>query len=213
MRVRTAVLPVAAAILALAPVATAHVTLNPRETPANSFTRFSVRVPNERDDAGTTKVTVRLPESLEFISFQPKPGWTRTVTREKLAQPVTNEGETITDRIATVTWSRGRIAPGEFEEFGMSTRVPDSAGEALVFPAVQTYDSGEIVRWIGEPDADTPAPRVMLTAAATQQAAEVGDEEGDDEGRANLALGLGAAGLVAGLAGLAVALSRRRTGA
>ena len=62
---------------------------------------------------------------LSFVGFQPKPGWTRTVTMVKLAKPVTNdEGETVTERIDTVTWEGGKIAPGEFDEFGISAKVP-----------------------------------------------------------------------------------------
>ena len=45
-----------AVALALAPAAGAHVTLQPEEAPAGGFTRLDVRVPNERDNAGTTKV-------------------------------------------------------------------------------------------------------------------------------------------------------------
>ena len=60
------------------PAASAHVTVNPNEVAADSFSRFAVRVPNERPNAATTKVVVRLPQGLFFVSFQPKPGWKRT---------------------------------------------------------------------------------------------------------------------------------------
>ena len=203
--------------LVLVPAATAHVTLNPNEVPAGSFSRFAVRVPTERPDADTTKVVLQLPEGLAFVGFQPKPGWTRTVTMEKLANPVTNdEGETVTERIATVTWEGGKIAPGEFDEFGMSAKVPDTA-ETLVFPATQTYSNGEVVHWVGAADADTPAPRVMLTAAAgesdshtdTTAAPAASSGESDDDGQETLTLVLAIAGLVAGLAALVVVLFRR----
>ena len=42
--------------LALDPPRRAHVTLQPERVPAGGFTRLDVRVPNERDDAATTKV-------------------------------------------------------------------------------------------------------------------------------------------------------------
>ena len=35
-------------------------------------------------------------------------------------------------------------------------------GDKLTFKALQTYDDGEIVRWIGPEDADEPAPTVTL---------------------------------------------------
>ena len=58
----------AAAVLAAPAVAQAHVTLNPREVTAGSFTVMNVRVPNERDDAGTTKVDVRFPDGFYSVS-------------------------------------------------------------------------------------------------------------------------------------------------
>jgi periplasmic copper chaperone A len=211
---KTLITVVAVAGLALAPAAAAHVTVNPGEVEAGSFSRFAIRVPNERPEAVTTKITLRLPAGLEFVGFQPKAGWKRTVTMAKLDQPITSEdGETITERIATVTWEGGSIAPGEFDEFGLSAKVPDTAGTTLVFPANQTYSNGEVVRWIGPPDADSPASRVTLTAAGAETAAAPAPApvatESDDSTKENVALGFGIAGLVAGLAALGLALFRR----
>src|SRR3954469_16795601 len=162
----TAVLVVAVGLLVV-PAAWGHVTVNPNEVPAGSFARFDLRVPNEEASADTTKVTVQLPEGLNFTSFQPKAGWTRTVTKVKLAKPVQSDDGPVTERIATVTWSGGTIAPGEFDEFGFTAQVPDTEGSVLVFPTVQTYSDGAAVRWIGAADADEPAPRVTLAAAAS----------------------------------------------
>jgi uncharacterized protein len=200
------------------PAASAHVTVNPDEVAADSFARFAVRVPNERPNASSAKVVLRLPEGLFFVSFQPKAGWKRTVTTEKLDPPVELFGEMQTERVATVTWEGGKIAPGEFDEFGFSAKVPDAPGTTLAFPALQTYSNGEVVRWIGAADSDTPASRVTLGAKEAEEApaAEPAAEatpapvaEDDDSDTDTLALGFGIAGLVAGLAGLGVALYRR----
>jgi uncharacterized protein YcnI len=215
MRFCTVLILAALTAALLAPSAAAHVTLNPDAVPADSFSRFAIRVPTERG-VPTVKLTVRIPEGLTFVSFQPKPGWKRTVQIVKLSKPVTVEGETVTERVGTVTWSGGKIGPGEFDEFGLSAHVPNSPGRELIFPAVQTYSNGEVVRWIGDPSADEPAPRVKLEAAAPENATstttaaseENEDDEGDD--RANLALGFGIAGLAAGLAALGLGLYRRR---
>jgi len=207
-----------AVALVAAPAAAAHVTVNPRDAPADSFSRFAVRVPNEQESADTIAVSVKLPEGLSDVAFQAKPDWKRTVTMAKLAKPITVEGETVTDRVATVTWSGGSIAPGEFDEFGISAHVPNTPGRVLVFPALQTYTGGEVVRWIGSPDADEPAPRVQLTAAAgesnmsptaTTTEATAQDEGDDDSDRSNLALGVAIVGLAAGLVALGVAIFRR----
>jgi uncharacterized protein YcnI len=203
--------------LAVTPLAAAHVTVNPGEWEAGGFARFSVRVPNERPNADTTEVTVQFPESVISASFQPVPGWERTVEMVALDEPIEEEGEEpITERIGSVTWSGGTIAPGEFQEFGVSFQVPETPGENLVFPSLQTYSNGEIVRWIGPEDADTPAPIVAVTAPAEEEEAAAaptseeeaapaasGSEGDDDSGLATVALILGIAGLAAGLAALA----------
>ena len=206
---KTPILLVLVGALLAIPAAGAHVTVSPRTLPANSFSSFAISVPDEAPDATTTKVTVQLPADLGSVSFQPKPGWERSVTMVKLAKPVTNdEGETVTDRIATVTWEGGAIAPGEFDEFVLSGRAPGTRG-TLIFPAVQTYSNGDVVRWIGDPGADFPAPRLTVTARAGQAAAAAPAASDDEGGRDGLTLGLAIAGLVAGLAALGVALFRR----
>ena len=103
------------AALVFAGAASAHVTVNPDRAPANEFFRFAVRVRAERPNTSTTKVTMQLPEGLFLVSFQPKAGWKRTVTMERLAEPVELFGQRITERVATVTWQGGRIGPGEFD--------------------------------------------------------------------------------------------------
>ncbi len=224
MRVRLVLCSVAGA-LALTPAAGAHVTLNPPEWEAGGFARFAVRVPNERDNANTTRVTVQFPESVISASFMPVPGWNRTVRMARLAEPIEEEGEEpITERIASVTWSGGTIRPGEFVEFGVSFQVPEGAGEELLFPSLQRYSSGEVVRWIApDPEADTPAPRIAVlppeeeeeaaepaAAQAQAPASPAATEDDQARSRANLALGLGIAGLVAGLVALGLAVFRRR---
>ncbi len=216
---KTIAVLVAAVALVAAPAAWGHVTLNPNQVPAGSEARFDLRVPNEEQSADTTKVTVQLPQGLNFTSFQPKPGGTRTVTKVKLAKPVQSDDGPVTERVATVTWSGGTIAPGEFDEFGFTGKVPDTEGTVLVFPAVQTYSDGAIVRWIGAADSDEPAPRVTLAAAAsadhhattTTAAASSADSSHDDgESRANVGIVLGAVGLAAGLVALGFVIAGRR---
>ncbi|MDX6437847.1 MAG: hypothetical protein QOF45_430 [Gaiellaceae bacterium] len=209
---KTLTLLTLAGALLLVPAASAHITVNPNEVPADSFSRFAIRVPNERPGANTTKIVLKLPSGLDSVSFQPKPGWNRSVTTEKLAKPIKNDdGETVTERISTVTWEGGKIAPGEFDEFGMSAHVTARQG-TLVFQALQTYSNGEVVRWIGAPDSDTPAPRVIVTpklVAATATATSASAGSSDSGGRDGLTLGLAIAGLVTGLAALGIALVRR----
>jgi uncharacterized protein YcnI len=216
MKIRAApIAAVLAGLLVAAPVAAAHVTLNPGEWEAGGFARFAIRVPNERDNADTTRVTLRFPEQVISASFQPVEGWRRTVRMARLDEPIDDEGEQITERIHTVTWTGGRIRPGEFQEFGVSFQVPEEQpGTELALPAVQTYSNGEVVRWIGPPDADTPAPTVAVTEPAPEdeQAATPAPTPGQDAGGGGqeeesdtlsiVALAVGIAALAIGLAAL-----------
>lgn len=206
---------VAAAALVTAASAAAHVTVHPNRLPAGTFTTFVVRVPNERPNAATTKVDVQLPPGFFFVSTAPVPGWTAKLVQRKLATPVKLGDDTADTEVGQVIWSGGRIEPGQFLELPLSVAVPDQAGATLTFKAVQTYSNGEVVRWIGEPGSDVPAPQVVLTAKTSPvvdvpagAATDPGGSGGG--GHTTLALVLGIAGLAAGLLALAVSLLRRR---
>lgn len=170
----------AAAVLAAPAVAQAHVTLNPREVTAGSFTVMNVRVPNERDDAGTVKFDVRFPDGFYSVLYKKVPGWKVRVFKEKLDQPVEREGLKITEQVSRIVWTGnpqkgGIVRPGQFEEFPISTQVPQGeAGSFLTFKAYQTYRDGERVRWSGAPETEHPAPRVKLLAPATTSRRQAG---------------------------------------
>jgi uncharacterized protein len=135
------------------------------------------------------------------------------VKKTKLAEPITtDEGDKLTEQVSQVTWTGGKIAPGEFQDFPVSLQIPDKPGTTLTFKAVQTYDNGKVVRWIGPPDSEEPAPQVKVTAAdaadtasTTSTSSSGGDDESDT--LAIIALVVGGLGLLAG--GVAL-LTRRR---
>lgn len=163
----------ALALLASAAPAAAHVTVNPREVPKGGFTKLAFRVPNERPDSGTVSLEVSFPPEHPFrsLSVRPQPGWTFTVEKLKLDKPIEREGEDpVTEVVSKITWSGGLINPGEFNEFEVSGGPMPEKADQLVFKAVQTYASGEVVRWIEEPTAgaeepEHPAPVLKLIAS------------------------------------------------
>jgi uncharacterized protein len=217
---RIAISIAAGAALLLPATAQAHVTLQPNEAAAGSFTVLDVRVPNETDNANTTKVQVQFPPGFAEASYQQVPGWSVKVIEEKLAQPVQTDDGPVTEGVHEMIWigqgSAGRIAPGQFMDFPVSVQIPGKAGEELTFKALQTYDDGEVVRWIGAPESEHPAPQVLVTAAAEDPhgaaASEPSSGSGSDD-KASKGLGIaamvvGALGLLAG--GAALLLGRRR---
>ncbi len=151
--------------LALTAGAQAHVTIHPNAIPSGGFTTFDVRVPNERPKARTMKVDVQFPSGYLFLSYQAMPGWSTKVIYRQLAKPVVVFGETHKQEVDRVVWTArsGGLPARQFIEFPLSIAMPNAkAGSLLTFKALQRYSNGEIVRWIGPPSADTPAPQVYI---------------------------------------------------
>jgi uncharacterized protein YcnI len=166
---------VAAGTLAVPAAAQAHVTLQPKAQTAGAYTVVNVRVPNERDDASTTKVRVAFPDGIYSVSYAAQPGWKATIKRSPLATPVQTADGPITQRVSSITFTGtgrglGRIAPSQFKEFPLSLKLPDQPGATLAFPSLQTYSGGEVVRWTGAPGSDLPAPTLTLAAPVTAAA-------------------------------------------
>src|SRR5262249_49849127 len=82
----------------LATPASAHGTAAGDVAPGG-FGVVTFTVPNESDNAGTTKLSVQMPQDSPFgsVSVQPKPGWTVEVTRRTLDKPVEVEGSPVSD--------------------------------------------------------------------------------------------------------------------
>jgi uncharacterized protein YcnI len=210
---RTSLVAAFAAVAALTSPATAaqaHVTLQPKQAPAGGYARLDVRVPNEDDAKATTKIVVQMPPGFAGASYEPVAGWRVAVAKRKLATPVkSGNGDTPTEEVDKLTFTAtGRgIAPGQFQDFGLSVALPSKpAGTKLTFKALQTYAGGNVVRWIGAPASEHPAPQVTLVAgdaaAAAPAAASEGKDDGGGNGLAIVALVVGALGLLAGAAAL-----------
>jgi uncharacterized protein YcnI len=162
--------------LGLALPALAHVTVNPKSVEQGSFSKVAFRVPNERDDASTTKLVVELPQDhpLAFVSVRPVEGWKIEVLESKLDKPVATEDGELTEAVTKITWSGGKVEPGQFQEFEVSLGVLPKDVDQLVFPTTQTYSGGEVVKWADEPKADGsepehPAPVLKLVPAAAEE--------------------------------------------
>jgi uncharacterized protein len=200
--------------------ASAHVTVNPKEAPKGSFATLTFNVPNEKDDASTTKVEVNLPTDhpIASVSVEPVPGWQVAVQKSKLAQPLQSDDGEVTDAVSQITWSGGQITPGQFQRFVISVGPLPENTNSLVFKALQTYSDGDVVRWIetaapGGEEPEHPAPTLQLTAATNdeQAAAPVAtSDSGDDDSNTLAIVGI-VLGAVALLVGAGALVMGRRT--
>ncbi|UOB11737.1 YcnI family protein [Streptomyces sp. HP-A2021] len=230
-------------VLALSVPAFAHVSVQPEGAAAKGgYAVVDFKVPNERDNASTTKLEVTFPTDhpLASVMPEPMPGWKIDVTKSKLDKPLELHGEKISEAVTKVTWTAdGKgIEPGYFEKFPLSIGQLPEDTDQLVFKALQTYSNKEVVRWIevpqeGQEEPDNPAPVLELSAASEDgHHASSGDEASDaksaekasadtsadstsSSGTDTTARVLGIVGIVVGAAGVAygVLAGRRRTNA
>ncbi|WP_328838214.1 YcnI family protein [Streptomyces europaeiscabiei] len=179
------------AVLLLSGPAFAHVSVAAEGTAAKGgYATVNFKVPNERDDATTTKLEVNFPTDHPLASAQPEaiPGWKIKVTKAKLDKPVELHGEQIDEAISKITWTAtgDGIAAGFFQKFPVSMgQLPENTDE-LVFKAIQTYSNKEVVRWIevpkdGEEEPDNPAPVLALSAASEDHHGSSGASTASDE--------------------------------
>ena len=220
-----------AALVLPATSALAHVSVNPKEAVQGRYAKLAFRVPNERDNASTTKLEVNLPANHPFasVSVRPQPGWAYTVEKTQLATPIKVHDNEISEATTKITWTGGAIKPHEFNEFEVSVGPLPSDVDSLAFKAIQTYDNGEVVRWIeeetpGGAEVERPAPILTLTkadAATTAttipgQAAQSGQvaapkaEDAASKSDVDTARTFGILGMAFGLLGFVSAMAARR---
>ncbi|MCI3240850.1 MULTISPECIES: YcnI family copper-binding membrane protein [Streptomyces] len=231
----------ASAVVVLSSPAFAHVTVQPEGTAAKGgYAVIDFKVPNERDNASTTKLEVSFPTDHPLASAMPEPidGWDIKVTKSKLAKPIEMHGEKINEAVSKITWTAkdGGVKPGFFQKFPVSVgTLPEDADE-LTFKALQTYSDKEVVRWIevqqkGQEEPENPAPVLALSAAEDDHAhgstAEdasdnakdtenaAADTSADSDSSDTTARVLGIVGIVVGALGVAygVLAGRRRSDA
>ncbi|MFJ9693721.1 YcnI family protein [Kitasatospora sp. NPDC101183] len=241
-RLAAVALTAAASVVALAGPAFAHVTVNPGSAAQGGYTAVDFRVPNESDTASTVKLEVNLPldHPLASVRTLPMPGWTAAVEKAKLDKPIKVHGSDVTEAVAKITWTADagvKVAPGQFQEFRVSLGPLPTDADSMAFKALQTYDNGDVVRWIdeskdGQPEPAHPAPVLKLTkatagdahgatATASPAAGAHGDSsdhaaasDGDKTSSDSTARTLGVVGIVVGVIGTAVGIAglRRKSG-
>ena len=115
------------------------------------------------------KIAVQLPSGFTDVSPEFMPGWTPRIRTVKLAKPVQSDDGPITEGVREIVWegkgADGKIPPGQFLNFPISTEIPGKPGSTITFKVLQYYDDGEIARWIGPPSSEEPAPDIDVTAA------------------------------------------------
>ncbi|MGG1554107.1 YcnI family protein [Paenibacillus ferrarius] len=191
----------------VAGIASAHVTVYPKETTQGNYEVFTVRVPTEKD-VPTVKVEVKFPLDAVAVSrFEPKEGWKYDIAKDAAG------------KITGVTWTAtgNGLASTEFGDFSFQGKVADAATQ-IVWKAYQTYKDGSVVEWVGANGSDKPAS--VTTVKAKAEGAATTDSHGNVTAGAGAASGasesktpliLSIVAVVLGALALVVALVRKRS--
>ncbi|WP_265521538.1 YcnI family protein [Oerskovia flava] len=200
--------------------ASAHVTVVPDTTTAGAYALLTFGVPHGCGESATTEVSLQIPEQIITVTPTVNPGWEIEKVMATLDEPVDDgHGGQYTERVAEVVYTTDTPLPNGYRDaFVLSVKLPDSAGDTLVFPAVQTCEEGESA-WVQLPaegqdlgDLEMPAPMFELTAAPADEEGEAQADaavDGSTSAVSWVALALGGAGLLLG--GAAFLRSRRAT--
>lgn len=166
-----------AGMLVFTGIASAHVTVKPAVSAPGAWETYTMKVPSEKE-IPTTKVTLKVPESLSFKQYQPLPGWKVTTNKN-------DAGE-----ITTVTWEAesGGIEAGQFQQFVFVGQNPDQDSE-LNWDALQYYSDGSIVEWTGEEGSELPHSITLVSNDNVDAAAASADHGHDSPGTAGTEAG------------------------
>ena len=145
----------------------AHVVLEDQAALAGSSYKAVLRVGHGCDGAPTSAIRVRLPAGFQGAKPMPKPGWQLSTRSEKLAQPYTSHGKTVSEDVVEITWtatSRDHWLPDAwYDEFVLRGTLPASAGP-LWFKVLQSCEPGRI-DWAEVPAQGTSTKGIKAPAA------------------------------------------------
>jgi uncharacterized protein YcnI len=141
-------LTIAAAVLAVATIAEAHVTVSPEQSRGGTVERYTVRVPTE-GQVTTVAIELEIPQDVTVTSVVVNGGFSYDARREG-------------NRIVGITW-RLDIKPAEVGEFAFFARNPASG--QIAWKAHQRFADGTSADWTGVEGDRRPASVTKITAS------------------------------------------------
>src|ERR671912_912485 len=144
------------AMLAVSAPAWAHVVVSPEKVTAGDYETLTVSVPTEKE-IPTTKIRVVVPEGFLLSGVQPVPGWEHTFEEDGGV-------------VRAVTFTGGEIRPREFQQFLLQAQAPEEPGE-YPWKAIQTYEDGSVVEWVGSPESEEPASVIEVVSGGSESPA------------------------------------------
>lgn len=125
--------------------ASAHVVLEYQVAPAGASYKATFKVGHGCGASPTRQVAVDIPAGVRGARPMPKPGWALDVQREKLPQPDTSHGRSITEDVVRVTWTaktaEDMLPNAHYDEFVLVAATPEQAG-TVYWPVRQACAEG-----------------------------------------------------------------------
>jgi uncharacterized protein YcnI len=135
----------AASAIAICGVASAHTVLEYPVASAGQSYKATLKVGHGCGASPTRQIVVDIPPGVQGAKPMPKAGWRLEVTREKLAQPYTSHGRTITEDVTRITWTaktaEDMLPNGHYDEFVLVGTLPHKAG-MMYWPVQQQCEQG-----------------------------------------------------------------------
>src|SRR5262249_8623834 len=123
------------------------------EVSSDGVVNAQITVPNEEANAATTQLDFDFPDTPALTSVQPAavPGWTATVVKSP------------SGNVTSVVWKGGPLSGDAKVVFPLTIGNFPAGTKTVTFKALQTYNNGDVVRWIeatpaggAEPEHPTP---------------------------------------------------------
>lgn len=144
--------------LLIAASVSAHVVVKPNSVGIGAFQVFTMGVPSEKD-IPTIGLKLMLPEGLNFVTPNVKPGWSVVVKTQATGKKITDDDGMQVDEMKPVEidWTGGSVPAGQRDEFNFQAQV-SATPTILAWKAYQTYQDGSVVAWDQTPGNDAKNP-------------------------------------------------------
>jgi len=160
---------VAAAAAVFVASAGAHPVVEHQAATAGSSYKASFKIGHGCAGSPTRQIAVDVPAGVRGAQPMPKAGWALEVLREKLAQPYTSHGRTISEDVVRITWTAktkdDMLPSAHFDEFVLAAQLPDKAGP-IYWQLHQACEEGRM-DWVeipkpGQKMSDLKSPAVLV---------------------------------------------------
>ena len=136
---------IAASAIAWGGLAQAHTVLEYQVATAGQSYKATFKVSHGCGHSPTRQIVVDIPAGVQGAKPMPKAGWRLEVTRDKLAQPYTSHGRSVTEDTTRITWTaktpEDALPSAHYDEFVLVGQTPDQAGP-LYWPVRQVCAEG-----------------------------------------------------------------------